>query len=184
MNPYDSMAIAIATYERSVELSPFNSRYDRGQLNTREKKGLALFTANCTRCHSLEPVEGAPEALFTTYGYANIGVPVNEALLADPDSVYDPPDLGLGGFLQDASQNGKFKIPTLRNIATTAPYSHNGFFPTLEDMVSFHNSREGWPVPEVNENISEEVGGMGLSSQEIDDIVIFLHTLTDKNSNI
>ena len=50
------------------------------------------------------------------------------------------------------SQNGKFKVPTLRNIALTAPYGHNGYFPTLKDIINFKNTRDvgGWAVPEVS----------------------------------
>lgn len=179
---YDNIAIAIAAYERSVEISQFNSRYDTNQLKAEERRSLALFTANCSACHSLEKPEEAPGPVFTSYGYANIGVPLNEALLNDPDSVYNPPDLGLGSVVNDPDQDGKFKIPTLRNIAVTAPYSHNGSFPTLRDIVSFHNSREGWPAPEVETNISEQVGNMGLTENEIDEIVMFLHTLTDSGA--
>ncbi len=183
---YDLMAKAIAAYERSVEISPFSSRYDRNELSGRERRGLRLVEQNCIQCHSMDQPAGAPGPLFTSYGYANIGVPVNEALLDVPGTVYAPPDRGLGGVdsLNDESQWGKFKIPTLRNIAVTAPYSHNGVFPTLLDMVSFHNSRDGWPAPEVGENISALVGNMGLNGDELDDIVAFLHALTDQAGNI
>jgi len=77
-------------------------------------------------------------------------------------------------------------VPTLRNIAETAPYSHNGYFATLHDVVSFHNSRDvdgaGWPDPEVSENLNiTDVGDMGLTSGEIAEIVAFLNTLTDRS---
>ncbi|MBT8339814.1 MAG: cytochrome-c peroxidase, partial [Desulfatitalea sp.] len=109
-------------------------------------------------------------ALFTTYRYENIGVPAN---LSVPS-----PDLGLGAHLNDPDQNGKFKIPTLRNVAVTAPYSHNGVFPTLYDMVSFINDRSGYTA-DVSENVTPAVGGLRLSESQIDDIIAFLDTLTD-----
>jgi cytochrome c peroxidase len=179
---YDNIARAIAVYESSAELNRFSSPFDRGELTDQQTSGFALFTANCTGCHSIDPVDGAPGPLFTNYGYANIGVPVNTVLEADPGSVYEVPDLGLGGFLQDSGENGKFKVPTLRNVARTAPYSHNGYFPTLADMVSFHNSRDtgDWPAAEVAENLSNQVGSMGLTDQEVADIVAFLQSLTDE----
>ena len=178
---FDNIARAIAVYEGSSELSAFSSRFDNGTLTEQEASGLALFRANCTGCHSMEPVEGAAGPLFTNFTYVNIGVPVNEALLEDPGSVYEVPDLGLGGFLGDPAENGKFKVPTLRNVARTAPYSHNGYFPTLTSIVSFHNSRDvaDWPEPEVAENLSTAVGNLGLSDQDIADIVAFLKTLSD-----
>lgn len=180
---YDNIGRAIAAYERSAEVTAFTSRFDTGELSGQERRGLNLVVDNCTTCHGVQETFGAPAALFTTYRYENIGVPVNEALLNDPDSVYTVPDNGLGGFLGDPAENGKFKVPTLRNVALTAPYSHNGYFPTLTAMVSFHNSRDvdpAWPAPEVAANLNtSDTGNMGLSSQEIDDIVAFLHALTD-----
>ena len=88
------------------------------------------------------------------------------------------PDLGLGDSVGDTNQDGKFKIPTLRNIAVTAPYAHNGAFPTLYDMVSFINDSSSF-VPDVQGNVSNAVGNLGLSEEQIDDLIAFLHTLTD-----
>lgn len=179
---YDNMAKAIASYERSAELSPFSSPFDLGVLNSQESAGFALFENHCSQCHSSETVNGAPGPLFTNYQYVNIGVPVNTVLLADPGSVYDGYDLGLGYVVE--GENGKFKVPTLRNVADTAPYSHNGYFPTLDDIVSFHNSRDvsgaDWPLPEVADNLNtSDIGDMGLSATDIDDIVAFLESLSD-----
>lgn len=189
---WNNFARAVAAYERSPDVTKFNSKYDVAQNNftDAENRGLNLFENKCASCHPnrSEPILDVkpPAALFTTYGYANIGVPVNEALAANINSVYSPPDYGLGttllnlglGLVDYESQNGKFKIPTLRNIAVTAPYSHNGNFPTLKDMVSFINDSSGY-VPEVNDNISADVGSLGLTDTEIDDIIAFLNTLTD-----
>ena len=69
--------------------------------------------------------------VFTNYGYANIGIPKNPLLPSDV------PDLGLGTTVRDTLQDGKFKIPTLRNVGVSAPYGHNGYFPTLKDIVNF-----------------------------------------------
>ena len=177
VNPaYDNIARAIAAYERSKEVQQFNSRFDQGRLSDQEINGMALFETNCAKCHAMADVTGKGP-LFTDYTYYNIGVPINPLLAANPV------DLGLGGFLADPAQNGKFKVPTLRNIALTAPYGHNGYFPTLKDMVNFKNSRDvaDWAVPEVTENlnIDDNMGNLGLTDSEVNNIVAFLMALTD-----
>lgn len=189
---YDNIGRAIAAYERSIEVQKFNSRFDNGELTDRERSGLQLFEANCSICHSL--ASNTEPALFTNYAYENIGVPANPLLAGNPV------DLGLGGFLESdffsdapligdadyAQQYGKFKVPTLRNIGLTPPYGHNGYFPTLREMVNFHNTRDSadWPAPEVPQNLNTaNVGNMGISDSEVDDIVAFLLTLSDANKN-
>jgi cytochrome c peroxidase len=190
------------------------------QLTAAEANGLALFAGKgkCVNCHSMtynpDP-ERFPELkpLFTNFGYQNVGAPPN------PDNPYynlpkgfnplgkNYVDLALGAVLAgrgdpnadvtNASaqkQNGKFKIPSLRNVAVTAPYEHNGVFKTLKDVVRFNNTRDvpggnsgaDWPAPEVAENVHRHMppmpgffGQLGLTDQEVDDIVAFLETLTD-----
>lgn len=181
---FDNIARAIAAYERSAEVQAFTSRFDSGQLSDQENRGKASFALNCVKCHSMETVAGAKGPLFTNYTYANIGLPPNIE-----DGVAGT-DLGLGGFLLDAGvenaalENGKFKVPTLRNVAFSAPYGHNGYFATLREMVVFKNTRDigGWPKPDIAENVYHEdgFGDMRLSDQEVDDIVAFLMTLTDR----
>jgi len=186
---YDNIARAIADYERSKEVQVFSSRFDSGNLNAQEQQGKVIFGVHCAGCHSLEPANSAPKAVFTNYRYYNIGLPANVE-----DGVPDK-DYGLGGFL--ASENaplayaegaqkemGKFKVPTLRNVAVTAPYGHNGIFATLEEMVRFKNNRqEVWNTnePDIPENIYdlEGFGQMGLQDEDINALVAFLKTLTD-----
>ena len=174
---YDNLARAIAAYERSSEVTRFTSKFDTGTLNAQEMRGKKLFAQNCTICHAMGQ-RGGGHPLFTNYKYVNAGVPMNEALAFDPDCAYTYPDLGLGPIVGDPAQNGKFKVPTLRNIAKTAPYSHNGYFATLKDMVSFMNDNSTFQ-PEVGDNLSPEVGNLGLRESQIDDIVAFLNTLSD-----
>ncbi|KJS30708.1 MAG: cytochrome C peroxidase [Desulfatitalea sp. BRH_c12] len=182
---YDNIGRAIAAYERSGEVQKFSSPFDRGQLTARQQSGAVLFEAHCAQCHSMADTP----PLFTNYSYVNIGLPTNELLTGNPD------DLGLGGFLEAdftsnaplfadadyAAQYGKFKVPTLRNVAMSAPYGHNGVFPTLTMMVAFHNTRDtgGWPEPEVANNLNDDVGDMGLTDTQVDDLVAFLLTLSD-----
>lgn len=193
------IARAIAAYERSPEVSPFNARYDaylagEDTLSPEELRGLELFEAedkgNCAACHPSRPDERGRPPLFTDFSYDNLGVPRR----ADNPYYRMPADFnaagegyvdeGLGGALHKPEEAGKFKVPTLRNIALTAPYMHNGVFDTLEEVVRFYNSRDvddHWGPPEVAQNVNrEELGDLGLNEQEIADIVAFMKTLTDR----
>lgn len=96
-------------------------------------------------------------------------------------------DLGLGGFLNMRSEDGKFKTPTLRNVELTPPYMHNGVLKTLKDVVHFYNTRDvGYPrPPEVPENMVQKiVGNLGLTEREEDAIVAYLLTLTDNRKYV
>ena len=194
---YHQIAEAIAAYEQSAEVNPFNSKFDlylagKVTLTEQEQRGLELFEAedkgNCAACHPSDPAPDGTPPLFTDFTYDNLGVPKNpehpfyflpKAL--NPDGVRFV-DLGLGGELGKRTENGKFKVPSLRNVAVTGPYLHNGIFKTLRQVMAFYNTRDiaPWPHPEVRENVNrEELGDLGLTELEIDDIVAFLRTLTD-----
>lgn len=169
---YDNFGRAVAAYERSRQVTSFSSKFDTAvdQFTDEELAGWELFETHCSSCHATWVQGEEPEALFTTYGYANIGLPANPAVPS--------PDLGLGGDLNDESQYGKFKIPTLRNIALTAPYGHNGVFPTLVDMVSFISDSSVF-TPDVSGTVSQIVGGLNFKDSEINALIAFLNTLTD-----
>jgi cytochrome c peroxidase len=175
---FNLFARAIAAYERSAEVEKFDSYFDRGVLTSTEKSGKGLFKKHCAVCHSMDNNSGNGP-LFTTFGYANIGIPDNPIIDGDNG------DLGLGAIVIDenpALQNGKFKIPTLRNVAVTAPYGHNGYFPTLQDIVNFKNTRDvgDWEMPDVNQNLTYMIGDLGLTDNQVNSIVQFLKTLTDR----
>ena len=211
---FERIAAAIAAYERSAEFAPFSSRYDaflRGKaaLSPQELRGLQLFEdekkGNCAACHPSQRQPNGDLPLFTDFTYDNIGVPRNpDNPFYTQDKRFNPQgrrfvDKGLGGFVKKRAEDGKFKVPTLRNIALTAPYMHNGYFKTLRGTVVFYNDRDVrpackgtniteaaalgrgcWPQPEIRRNLNkEEMGRLGLSEQEIDDIVAFMLTLTD-----
>jgi cytochrome c peroxidase len=185
----------------------FHSRYFTRQ----EAEGLALFNAsnkgNCAACHltSNHVVNNEVYApLFTDFTYDNLGIPVNpriEALAKKPQ----PVDYGLGARIVElnavtlggvtttfgadgvevvASEIGKFKVPTLRNINRTAPYGHNGYFATLESITHFYNTRDtnpaAWPAPEVADTVNKiELGDLQLTPDQEAAIVAFMRTLTD-----
>jgi cytochrome c peroxidase len=182
----------------------FNSRFDSylagntDALSAEAQWGLELFNgkAKCNLCHLSEPSMDSTgiatgKALFTDHTYDNLGIPANPEVWALHGS--DAVDLGLGGFLRSVGdpegnatdQDGKFKVPTLRNVARTAPYSHNGYFDTLYDIVHFYNTAgiEGmWPAPEVPVNVNrDELGSLGLSYEEEMAVVAFMRTLTDRS---
>ena len=167
---YDDMAFAIAAYEASRAVNTFSSRFDAftvgntAALTAEEKWGLELFDgkAKCGLCHLSEPGMDSTgiatgRALFTDYTYDNLGIPANPEVWALTGS--DATDWGLGGFLKATgyeddvwmAEIGKFKVPTLRNVAKNAPYGHNGYFRTLYDIVHFYNTRDvpgaGWAPP-------------------------------------
>jgi len=194
---FNNIANAIAEYERSSELNQFNSKYDlylagKVKLTKQELRGLKLFEdekkGNCAACHPSKPNEDNTPPIFTDFTYDNLGVPKNPEnpfyylpSQFNPDGVHFL-DLGLGGAINKNSENGKFKVPSLRNITKTSPYLHNGIFKTIRQVVVFYNTRDigPWPHPEFPDNVNrDELGDLGLTEQEIDDIVVFLNTLTD-----
>lgn len=194
---YDYIAEAIAAYEASSDVNKFSSKYDyylagMVALSDQEMTGLQLFNdplaGNCAACHPSTAGPYGDQPLFTDFSYDNLGVPKNW----DNPFLYMPRgfnrdganyiDYGLGGRLNDPAEFGKFKVPTLRNIAVTPPYMHNGLFATLTEVVDFYNTRDvgDWDAPEVAENVNtDELGNLGLTSEEVDAIVAFMMTLTD-----
>jgi len=185
------IAQAIAEFERSETFNPFSSKFDAVQLEQQsfsesEERGRQLFfgRARCDNCHRTRGSTGIQ--VFSDFSYANTGVPANSnnpfynvAAEFNSDGV-NFIDHGLGNSTGLASQNGKFRVPSLRNIALTSPYMHNGVFDSLEEVVEFYNSRESEDA-EVTENISNRgrIGNLQMSTQDITDLVAFLNTLTD-----
>jgi len=172
-----------------------------------ELQGLALFNmpndnngvlttgegGNCAACHPsgpiTDPTDSQGKTLFTDFSYDNLGVPVNPVIadLAGPQptdkGLYDTlVNLNLFPSLPRSGTEGLFKVPTVRNVAQTAPYAHNGFFPTLKSIVHFYNARivEDLGDPEVGTPNEDELGKLGLSPDQEDKIVLFMETLTDR----
>lgn len=216
---FDRALQALQAYqlEDRAEFAPFSSKFDRflageAELSPAELRGFALFNdptrGNCAACHpSTRAADGTPP-LFTDFSYDNLGVPRNPDIRANADPAFF--DLGLCGPAREDLANradlcGAFKVPSLRNVALTAPYFHNGRFQTLREVVRFYvrrdtNPDEWYPLDAagnvrkfddlppgyaVNVNRTEvpynrNVGDVpALSDSEIDDVVAFLGTLTD-----
>jgi cytochrome c peroxidase len=123
-------------------------------------EGSPLPDAQCFHCHN------AP--LFTTNEFFNNGL--QEAATLD-----DFPDLGRGAITGSRIDNGKMRAPSLRNVMLTAPYMHDGRFATIEEVLDFYN--EGIHFADnLDENLMPP---MGLTEQMKQDLIAFLHTLTD-----
>lgn len=207
---YHHMAKAISTFEQSPVFNKFTSKFDYvlagiTEFTPLEKAGFALFNdkakGNCAACHVSEASSDADgniiPPLFTDFTYDNIGLPHNVKIAKNPEA-----DSGLGGRSDiaeldpDGDEIGKHKVMSLRNIAITPPYGHNGVFATLEQIVPFYNTRDtlgwvpdnrdsgfaasGWPDPEIPRNVNQdELGNLGLTTDEEKAIVAFMQTLTD-----
>lgn len=193
---YACITDAIAAYERSSEINPFTSKFDaylagETQLDEEETLGLALFRekALCAECHILDDDPVAGRTLLTDHTYDNLGIPVHSEnpFFSVPETFNpwgrDTVDLGLGGVVKDSLENGKFRVPTLRNVGLTAPYGHNGYFKTLEEIVHFYNMRDvsdEFPPAEYPSTVNrEELGDLKLTPAEEAALVAFLKTLTD-----
>jgi cytochrome c peroxidase len=167
----DLVVKAIAQFERTL-VSSGQSKFDRVRFGldtftVDEAMGYDLFfdvspevkDADCGNCHN------AP--LFTDHTFANNGIQAAATL-------NDFKDNGLGDISKDPYDNGKFKVPTLYNIAITSPYMHDGRFRTLKEVVQHYN-QGGQPSP----TIHPLVRPLGLTEQEQQQLISFLHTLTD-----
>lgn len=159
---------AIAQFERT--LVSFNSRFDKfyfegdtTRLSDTEKRGKDLFfgKADCNHCHS--------DALLTDNAFRNNGLDVTLT------------DIGLGKVSGQSTDNGKFKVPTLRNIALTAPYMHDSRFTTLEQVVEFYDHQVKQTSPNIDVNMDQIKNGLNLTTQEKADLVAFLKTFTDSS---
>jgi len=193
---YNNIASAIAAFEESAEVNRFSSKFDDVQNGTAtftasELRGFNLFKGTKAKCANCHTVPDTGTVLFTNHRFYNVGTPSNgnnPAVIANSGFV----DNGLGGTTDvvnpgdEAAEVGKFRTPTLRNIALTAPYMHNGVFQTLTQVVEHYDFKLQNTPPEVNNsNIAVEIAFddfavLGLSAGEIADLVSFMETLTDQ----
>lgn len=168
------IAMAIAQFERT--LISHSAKFDqviRGEryFTTQEYDGFVIMNdqtkGDCLHCHTTDG-----NALGTTTKFSNNG-------LDKADIPADYEDAGLGGISGKQEDMGRFRIPTLRNIALTAPYMHDGRFATLEEVLDFYSDEL-----KMSCNIDSKMGfahrgGAHLSEKEKQSVIAFLHTLTD-----
>ena len=162
---------ALAQFERTLISS--NSRYDKyvrkedgGNLTVPELEGLALVKQKCASCHATD--------FFTDFGYHNNGL---DQTYSDKNEALE---WGRGRISGNPADIGKYKTPTLRNIALTAPYMHDGRFKTLAEVLEHYNSGVKNsatldPLLQKNNRL-----GIALTAAEKEKIILFLNTLTDR----
>lgn len=146
-----------------------DSKYDKyvrneigGNMNTQELQGLSLFQNNCASCHAT--------GIFTDNSFRNNGLPPNPNLN----------DLGRETVTGFASDRYKFKVPSLRNVALTAPYMHDGRFGSLESVLNFY-SHGIQNTPNLDPLMQKHSAlGIPLTQAEKEAIIAFLKTLTDE----
>ncbi len=151
---------AIADYES--RLISRNSRYDSMRIHLvefteQEKKGYVLFKQYCNRCHA--------EPLFTNGQFANNALPIDTSLN----------DMGRFRITDDSANIRHFKIPTLRNLLYSFPYMHDGRFKRLRDVLNHY--AKGINMHDETRSINTPIP---LSSNDITDLISFLHALTDR----
>jgi cytochrome c peroxidase len=193
---------AIAAFERTQLAgdSPFDRFFyggDAGALTEAQKRGFDLYVnkGRCVSCHVIEQTQ----ALFTDNRFHNVGVGINdiqddvpalaheflraEATLAEVDVqvLTDARTSELGRFAVDRTFDGlgAFKTPTLRNVAVTPPYMHDGSLATLRDvMVHYNNGGVTKEGDRVNDFLAGGIRPLNLTDAEIDDLVAFMEALT------
>jgi cytochrome c peroxidase len=170
----------IASYVRS--LNSFDSRFDiymRGEkdiLNNQEAEGMNLFMgkAKCATCHFTPLFNGTVPPSYSKTEHEVIGTPY------EASGKKLSPDLGRYLYNKMPQLVGAFKTPTIRNVAITAPYMHNGVFKTLEEVVSFYNKGGGKGLGYEVENQTLPFDKLNLTVREEQALVAFMKTLTDK----
>ena len=153
-NAFNAIADSIAAFEKTETFASFDSKFDKMlkgkvEFTEEESNGLALFLAenkgNCAACHPIPQLQSSKtESLFTDFSYDNLGVPKNtlvRSLNAKGDTFVDN-GLFNNPKVDDADLKGAFRVSSLRNVAVTSPYMHNGVFKDLKTVVSFYNSRD------------------------------------------
>ncbi len=170
-----STRIALALEQFELTLLSGNSKFDLSQrglarLTAQEQRGARLFQtpfnprqnqfgADCARCHGNGP-------LLSNFEFRNNGLDAQ------------PKDPGRQAVTGRASDLGKFKTPSLRNLSVTGPYMHDGRFETLEDVVA-HYSDGILPSATLDPGLARQAGGVHLSAADQAALVAFLKTLTD-----
>ncbi|MDX9749483.1 MAG: cytochrome c peroxidase [Flavobacteriales bacterium] len=169
---------AIAQFVRTMISA--NSKFDKYKRNEvfltiEEQMGLDL-----TRMEGGDPAQGGQWGADCFHCHPDGGGRFTDGLIRnnglDPASAWT--DLGLGGITGLPQDFAKFKTPTLRNVAVTGPYMHDGRFETLEEVIDHYDSG-GHPSPTIDPNMKFTQGGLSLTPEKKAQLIAFLHTLTD-----
>ena len=197
---------SLVAFERTAQFAPFDSKYDRYlrgeyELTVQEELGRVLFFSqliNCSNCHLLDTREFSPGEVFSNHRYHNIGIPANTQARQKNGVEFNHRDLGLlqNPEVSDPAMAGKFRVPSLRNVAVTGPYMHNGVFQELRTAILFYNKftlsdRQSqtnpetgnlWRDSEVPETIDLELlrDGQPIAENHVVALVAFLEALTDQ----
>lgn len=172
----DSIQISYAIAQFLRTLISYQSKYDRvyirqATFTDQEYNGFELMNdmtrGDCLLCHTTDG-----DALGTTAKFSNNGL--DNILNAN-----DYSDIGFGKTTKKLSDNGKFKIPSLRNIALTAPYMHDGRFKTLEEVLDFYSEGVHFCANIDSKMEFARMGGPKLTATEKKNIIAFLNTFTD-----
>ncbi|WP_306567645.1 cytochrome-c peroxidase [Flavobacterium lindanitolerans] len=174
---------AISSYVRS--LNSFDSRFDsymrgnKNSINAEEIQGMNLFMgkAKCATCHFTPLFNGTVPPNFAKTEHEVVGTP------EDASGKRLSEDRGRYIFNQLPQLKGAFKTPTLRNVAVTAPYMHNGAYATLEEVVEFYDLGGGTGLGLSVENQTLPTDKLNLTTAEKKALVAFMKTLTDKRYN-
>jgi len=177
----NNVAISIAAYLRT--LNPMNSAFDRyingnkASLTQQQMNGFNLFTgkAQCGTCHFAPVFNGLIPPLFNRTEVEILGTPKTD----DFNDVHFDSDSGRFHIYPSKFYAGAFKTPTVRNVAVTAPYMHNGSFHTLEKVVEFYNKGGGVGLGLKVETQTLASTPLKLNDKEVKEIVSFLQALTD-----
>lgn len=176
-----NIRIALASFVSS--LTPMNSPFDsfmRGEnaaISSEAKQGFNLFSgkAKCATCHFMPFFNGTVPPHFTETEAEVLGVPSK----TDTSNAVIDPDVGKFTLNNAEIEKYAFKTPTLRNIALTAPYMHNGVYKTLEQVIDFYNRGGGEGIGIHLENQTLPADKLNLTEKEKVALVSFLKTLTD-----
>lgn len=170
----ESVRDAIGAYERTLVRAdtPFDRyvRGDAGALDAELMRGFDVFygKARCSRCHLLPLTSGTEPPRFREVESSAIGVPVA------PERGKLDPDRGLGGVTKRPQHDHAFKVPTLRDLARTAPYFHNASFQTLEQVVDFYRKGSGLGLGIDLDNFDPDAGQLEMSDEERRALLAFL----------
>jgi cytochrome c peroxidase len=187
----DAIKNAIGVYERTI--TGLNTRFDRyvqgdtTVLNADEIRGFNVFMgkAKCGVCHMAPLFNGSLPPFYNISDHHSLGVPVKDTM----EKYVVDPDLGVMKIDHDSFARFSFKVPTLRNVALTAPYMHNGVYKSLEQVVDFYDRAAG---NQFARDMRPDMTGLpfftilpiklDLTDVEKKDLVSFLRTLTDTSA--